>query len=308
MRLQHVMIRTLIVAGVVVLAGCGASKPPARWRPFVTQSEPETQVDSLVHFNEFRTFTIVPYSALASDVVVAGKDEHWEMFALANGVTERGYRYVENLDSADFVLVEKISDDFDSTMDMHAAMLQTPTFLPAVPFPISERSFGSDASLPGHTSSFPHSHPVLKIYAYTNRGKVLYRWAAGGLANDEQFVHASQFLRREFVNHFPMSDFMSENLPLGSGRVGVGLMLWSRDGTNFWPEITRVLPHSPAEDIGLRSEDEIVAINGRNMKNLTYQELFLSIRGNEGDLITIERWRAGEGTKTGTLEVGPGSK
>jgi membrane-associated protease RseP (regulator of RpoE activity) len=204
---------------------------------------------------------------------------------------ERGYRYVDNIASADLVLVEKISDDYDSTMNLRAKLQQAPMFAAVQPFSLISSPFGSDAQLPTGTNSFPLSHPVLNIFIYTKQGKLIYRWAEGGLSNDDNFLHASEHLERRFIDRFPTSKFWSQNLPLGTGRLGLQLRLWSHDGQNFWPDIGRVFPNSPAAAAGVLFGDELLEINGHPMKNVDFRELFRRLRGDVGDTMTIKFFR-----------------
>ncbi len=70
-------------------------------------------------------------------------------------------------------------------------LLHAPPFKAVQAFSLIASPFGSDAPLPTGTNSSPRSHPVLEIFFFTKQGKLVYRWAEGGLSNDENFVHAS---------------------------------------------------------------------------------------------------------------------
>jgi hypothetical protein len=288
-----------------IVSGCSTLKPNG-WTAFVGNPQPEIQVDSLVHFDSLETFTVVPYSSLATDAVIGGRDENWAMFDLANSMMARGYRYVDNIASADLVLTEKISDDYDSTRNMHEELLHAPPFKAVQAFSLIASPFGSDAPLPTGTNSSPRSHPVLEIFFFTKQGKLVYRWAEGGLSNDENFVHASQHLLLRFMGRFPASKFWSQNLPLGAGRLGIELRPWSHDGMNFWPDIGRIFPNSPALKAGLQFGDELLEINGHPMKNVDYQELFRRLRGDVGDTMTLKifRWA---GVRTVQMVMEPSS-
>ena len=152
-----------------IISGCSTFKSSG-WTAFVKEPQPEIRVDSLVDFDSLETFTIVPYSSLASDVVVGGRNENWAMFALANGMILRGYRYVDNIASADLVLTEKISDDYDSEMNMRAELQSTPQFKSVQPFSLISSPFGSDATLPGRTNTLPLSESSAQdFYLYESR-------------------------------------------------------------------------------------------------------------------------------------------
>jgi len=257
------------------------------WSNWDKVPDPENRVDSLVHFENYKTFTILPYSQLAPDIVVAGKDENMEMFGLANSIMKRGYRYVDNLDSADFVLVEKISDDYDPAVPLRSVLETVPVFRNVLPFSLSNSPFGDTAQRPQNIIR-PPSRPLVKIFTYTKDGRLLNRWASGGIAHDIILTHSSIYLMSTFQGNFPPSKSIQTNLPLGNGRLGIGLNIWSRDAINYWPEIQDIQPGSPADNAGLKFADLILDINGKSAKNIDFRELFRRIRGDAGDTIRLK--------------------
>jgi PDZ domain-containing protein len=271
----------------LAISGCSSSTRTGRWGDWAKVPEPENRIDSVVHFENFKTFTILPYSQLAPDIVVAGQDENMEMFGLANSIMKRGYRYVDNLDSADFVLIEKISDDYDPAVPLRSALETVPVFRNVLPFSISNNPFGDSAQRPQNIIR-PPSHPLVKIFIYTKDGRLLNRWGSGGIFRDVILTHSSLYLMSTFQDDFPPSKFIQTNLPLGTGRLGIGLDIWSRDAINYWPEIQDIQPGSPADKAGLKFGDLILDINGRNAKNIDFRELYRRIRGDAGDTVSLK--------------------
>jgi hypothetical protein len=272
---------------LLAVSGCSSATQSGVWAGWAKVPDQENRVDAIVRFENFKTFTILPYSQLATDIVVAGQDENMEMFGLANSMMGRGYRYVDDLDSADFVLVEKISDDYDSAVSLWSVLGTAPVFRNVLPFSLSNNVFGDSAQRPQTILNFP-SHPLVKIFVFTKEGLSLNRWASGGISHNTGLTHASIYLMWRFQDNFPKSKFIQTNLPLGTGRLGIKFIIWSRDAINYWPEIQDVQPGSSADKAGLKFGDLILDINGRSAKNIDFRELFRRIRGDAGDTVSLK--------------------
>ncbi len=83
-----------------------------------------------------------------------------------------------------------------------------------------------------------------------------------------------------------------------SGQVsGIGAAIGTRSSAIT---LVRIIPNSPAEQAGLKAGDELVAINGQTVKNMTVDQAVTKIRGPSGTSVklTIQR---GQATKDYTI-------
>lgn len=70
--------------------------------------------------------------------------------------------------------------------------------------------------------------------------------------------------------------------------TGIGIWIKRKAGL---PHIVSVLPGTPAEEAGLRAQDVIVKVDGRDLEDLTTDQAVDAIKGKEGSVVhlTVER-------------------
>ncbi len=74
--------------------------------------------------------------------------------------------------------------------------------------------------------------------------------------------------------------------------TGIGIVLLSRDGEFY---VSEVYPGSPAEAAGLRSFDQVLAVNGRTTSGLKETDVSALIRGQAGTRVVLTLGRPGAG-------------
>ncbi len=77
--------------------------------------------------------------------------------------------------------------------------------------------------------------------------------------------------------------------------TGIGIVLRSRDGQFY---VGEVYPGSPAEAAGLRSFDQVLAVNGRTTSGLKETDVSALIRGPAGTRVVLTLGRPGAGQPT----------
>ena len=80
-----------------------------------------------------------------------------------------------------------------------------------------------------------------------------------------------------------------DNLPAAAaaplpGLAGIGAVLVERNGA---PVINDVLPHSPAANAGLKSQDTIVWVDYRDVAGMKLEDVVNLIRGPSGSSVVI---------------------
>lgn len=73
--------------------------------------------------------------------------------------------------------------------------------------------------------------------------------------------------------------------------VGIGVTV--ADGSGNGVIIASVIPHTPAEAAGLKRGDQVTAVNGKSTTGQTTDQVVQSIRGPEGQAVTLTIQRAG---------------
>lgn len=72
--------------------------------------------------------------------------------------------------------------------------------------------------------------------------------------------------------------------------VGIGVQVDQKDG---WTTIMTVIPKTPAQEAGLKSGDQIKAVDGVSTEGKTVEEVVAIVRGPEGEKVTLTIGRAG---------------
>jgi carboxyl-terminal processing protease len=85
----------------------------------------------------------------------------------------------------------------------------------------------------------------------------------------------------------------AEERALSGSIVGIGVLLGERDGR---PVIVSVISGGPASRAGMRSGDQVVAVDGEDVLILAPEDVAASIRGEAGTIVvvTVERPATGE--------------
>lgn len=93
-------------------------------------------------------------------------------------------------------------------------------------------------------------------------------------------------------SYFPAEDYASFQDVLDGRYSGVGL--WVRRGSDGAVRVTSVQPKSPADLVGIRPGDELVTVDGIDVRGRTVADVVTRLRGKPGSQVTIEISRDGE--------------
>src|ERR1051325_7897872 len=113
--------KSLALVGLLFLFGCHHN-----WY-WVDGPRWTGKVDSFTHGTIYHYFTAIPYSLLdSSNAQVYGRDENGTLYYTVNRLLQDGFEYVDNVDSADFVLTECIRNDFGWHEDLDEDRMKPP--------------------------------------------------------------------------------------------------------------------------------------------------------------------------------------
>ena len=94
-------------------------------------------------------------------------------------------------------------------------------------------------------------------------------------------------------------EYKQESESIQGSLKGIGVQIGVRDGKLL---IIAPLEDTPGERAGLKSEDEILEIDGKSTKGITVEAAAEKIRGPEGTKVTLLIKRKGEENKSYTIE------
>jgi hypothetical protein len=283
--------RYRIVPLIVLLFCC--CKTTGNWYWVEGTNPPAVYKDSIKQIRYYTTFTAVLYSDLDHDAALIGRQERALLFRLVNEISDRGYRYVENIDSADFIVTQRVTDMYKRGEGLSAQLGHAPGFVNVMPFLLSDRSFNNDVDypFPCQIEKLDRSHPKLDVIVYdAGSRKVIEEWINGAVVNDCNYRSAVQ----NFIWDFGHSLSASPNgfrLPFGHGMAGMGLSVWSLDGDNFWPGVTNLDDSFPAKLAGIKLSDMLLSVDGTSFKNFTTQEVYTLLKSEPGRILHLIVWR-----------------
>lgn len=87
------------------------------------------------------------------------------------------------------------------------------------------------------------------------------------------------------------ADVQQEQSQLSGHFVGIGIQVDIKNGR---PVVVAPLPNSPAQRAGLRADDVILTVNGKETAQMTFTQLSQAIRGPAGSTVTLRILRPAE--------------
>ncbi len=271
-----------VCALVLVLNGCASS-----WYWPEGQPEHLGWRDVTANGRVFSTFTIVPYSALKNDSQLKPEEENAMMFSLMNQMEERGYRYVSQMDSADFIVTEDINTRYTKGEDFSLEFPNRPTLHATRSFTPQTFGFGTYYDVPMPTPWHPQlnrAHTKLNVIVYDGRShSPIHQWVEGVVSADTSFIVAAQNLIVDFSQSLD-----SVAMPMGAGETGFLSRIWTYDLQNFWPIVGR--PSAAAKQVGLKEMDVLLTMDGKSLKNIDAAEFRQRINCEPGRTFDFRVW------------------
>ncbi len=265
-------------------------------------------VDTTVNFRSFQTFAMIPNSALANDRSLTQDEENGLMFYTVNQLELRGYRCVDNLDSADFVICQQVSNDYVKGENLDPSVDTQLVWQAVKPFSLLTSGFGTyfDVPIPENWDyRVVRMHPKLRETIFDGKThRVIRRFAGGGVVADENYRTASQYLIWSFGVSLPFARADGRKGLFGTGMMGLIFNISSYDGHNFWPVVTSVVSKSPAEHHELKPGDNLLSLDGQSLKNVDAFDFLRKVRGPPGRALHFRVWHWGGKLRDVTVIMG----
>lgn len=272
----------------------------------------------------YRTFSVFPQS-LFEKTEMNEILEKQMLFFLRNHLEAKGYKFVELNEQPDFLATINASAKYETsyvppeTVTQRQRVLgQTITTYGTSSGTFNYSTYGSFSSYgwgnysglststtyvpgyittqtytrPGHTIG--HYYPVAGISVYD--GKTLERvWfgTGAGISGNADVRVSSQFVVDYILDELPDAAVPYDQQP-SDGVLGMGVKIFTNDGNNYVPTITAVAQNSPAQKVGLRAFDMILAVDNVSVVNKPLRAVLKLIAGRPGSIARLEVWRVGQ--------------
>lgn len=328
--MQSTMKPKFLFAGAIIaalLAGCASTSRMTNLSPAYLYSKPtvSSYKSPEAKIGDYRTFSVFPQSLFSEKTEMNEILEKQMLFFLRNQLEAKGYKFVELNEQPDFLATISVSSKYETSY-VPPQTVTLPQWVPGrtvTSYGTSSGTFnyntygsyssygwgsysGSSTSttyVPGYMTTqtytrpgytVGHYYPAAGISLYD--GKTLERvWLGTGAGTSD---NADVRVSSQFVVGHILAELPNALVPFGyqpsDGVLGVGVGIFTNDGNNYVPTITKVAKQSPAQKAGLRDYDMILAVDNVSVVNKPFRDVLSLIGGSPGTITRLEVWRTGE--------------
>jgi len=318
----------LPIALLLMIVGCATTRV-TNLTPAYLQLEPSVQSYKDLSFkeSEYRTFSVFASSLISDGTQLGGGIlEKQMLFVLRNAFEELGYKFVELNQSPDFLVTIDGSAQYKEIY-VPPQTLTVPHLEPGRTITTYDNTTGSfnyntygdysscgwgtwsgssvtTSYIPGYITTETYTspgyyagafYPSLSVSVFDGKSLTnVWTGIGTGTSNCPDFRISSQFVLKSLLRQFPPCPHAAENLPLGSGQIGIWVSIYTNDGNNYFPTVIKVVPGLPAEKAGIKVYDMILSIDGITTQNKPLSEVMPLIRGDIGSKVKMSLWRVGK--------------
>ena len=311
----------LLLSGCSTTSGVNNLSPAYLYgKPVVSSyKNPETDISGC------QTFSVFPQSLMYPKTEINEILEKQILFFFRNQLEAKGYRFVELGEKPDFLATINVSSKYETsyvppqTVTVpHWVPGQTLTTYGTKSGSFNYNAYGSDylygrgnyfessqynTYVPGYMTTRTYTrpgytvgyhYPTVEISLYDSKTMERIWLGTGTGQSDNADVRVSgQFVVGDILAELPNAS-TSNFRHVNDGVLGVDLGIYTNDGNNYFPTITRVAQKSPARKAGLLDYDMILAIDNIPVANKPFGDVLKLIGGKPGTIIHLVVWRTGQ--------------
>ncbi len=310
-----------------LMTGCATTPKITNLSPAYLYSKPilSSFKSPEVDFTGYRTFSVFPQSLIAGETEMNEILEKQMLFFLRNQLEVKGYKFVELNQKPNFIATISASSKYETsyvpprtvtlpqwvsgqtihTYGTSSGIFNFNTFGSRSSYGWGNYSGSSTSQtyIPGYMTTqtyrresytIGHYYPVAGISIYDM--KTLQRvWLGTGVGtSDNPDVRvSSQFVISQIVAEFPNAPAPYDYQPT-YGIIDIAIGIFTIDGNNYVPTLTKVVENSPSHKAGLRKHDMILAVDGAQVINKPFGDVMKLINGTPGTTALLDVWRTGE--------------
>lgn len=327
MKTEKYLSLILFVFLSLMMLSCVTSPENTNIRPLLLKNKPlvETYQDPSASFEDYNTFSVIPFSLISGNTDVNEILEKQLLFFLRNAIENKGYKYVEIDESPDFLITIHAKSEYSESY-IPPSSITLPQYVPGQlsttygsnSGSFNYNSFGSLSTYgyghysgtststtytPGYFTSETITRPGYNVgYHYPSVGISVYNsktfqriWhGIGAGTSDNHDVRISgQLVTGNILASFPKAKHPFQYKDLNIGALGTICAVITIDGNNYTPTIVSFSQNSPAKKAGLRLYDIITSIDGTSVVNKTVFDIFELSTGSPGSKANIQVFRNG---------------
>jgi hypothetical protein len=252
-----------------------------------------------------KKFSIVRFHDIDSSIELPRRTEDAFAYAISNNLIQRGYIYTPFFDSADFILASVATEAYHTRYRVTESIDAIPSLRRVGTIDLASLDFGTAADYPIATPSVGalRCNPYLAVVLYSPRSmRPVYTYTARAVARDTDYRIPLGMLVVNFARKLP---FAGTNWKPGSGVLGLWFDIYTVDGENFWPRVTRADSTTLASTSDVRTGDLLIGVDGVDMKNIPFLTLLSHLVGEAGEKKQLVLWRWPGRIMNVTLRMAP---
>jgi hypothetical protein len=191
---------------------------------------------------------------------------------------QRGYKYTEIMDSADFVVQAECRDGYNLGKKLKPLVEHTPPLIVQKPVRFIDLISTGFTPIP-RDLWFQLSSPLLFIHAYDRNKNPLGTWVAGAEQRNGNYEEASRRLMDDVAEILP-TNWLTDD-PASSSPGIVGFYAEQNQATGYL-EVKTIVERSPADYGGLMEGDQLLKFDSINLKNCAWETFRELNRGEAG--------------------------
>lgn len=315
---------------LLIFSGCSTiSVPPHNLQATALKSQPVIQISPNKNHDltDYRTFSIIAPELLSkvnsnTSNETPGKtdlnntvEKMHLLFMLRNALEGRGYLFINEPASADFIAtLESLHKNKETYVTpkivKHSKFSPNETFQAKIYSALNNNSvwgeyYLAQATSPTYETKLSQTtpeglvggtyYPQIDITLFDkNTMQVVWQGSAVGASHNPTPQISSQLVIRSLVSQIKASKFRFDNFPLNTGKIGMGFAIVTTDGKHFYPAVTGLFPTGSAKEAGIKKADYLIKINNVSSLNKSTAEIAKMLSGKANTEIKLKVWRTGK--------------
>lgn len=307
-------IKPVLLILLIFLAGCASEELKPGVIQVYTMPMISTEKDPDADFSKYKNFAIWPVAELLKEVTISPIIEKQLLFMARNYLESTGYNYVDDIQKSDFYVGLVFANEQGSVYEP-PSVRTIPWYVPGETQTTNIDLYGSTGyhwgtamtQTPGYyiplTYTTPGKHiyyylPFIQVLIVDKTSKEIVWRGTGTFATPESDIRLTgQLLILELLagkyneKRFPICPAWYELKDVNDGTFGIGFMIMTVNGNDFYPVIGQIWQDSPADKQGLKVYDIITHIDGQNTLNWPRSKVRKAFYKKQGEdlRLTINR-------------------
>lgn len=314
---------TLFICFLIIVEGCSSSNDITNISPAYLYSTPSVKAYESFSSNMrwAHTFSVFPYSVITGNTERNSILDEQLLFYVRSLFEGRGYKFVSIDGGPDFLVTLNTSSPYYE-FSMLPQSYSVPTWVPGQSISVKGSSDGTfnfntygdvnmngwgnwnqnsttTIDLPGYATTTTYTrpgynvgrfYPTIDMFVFDPKTfKAVWTARGVGVSDNSDVRISGQIVMGAMVKEYPSPN--ETGISDQSGFIGIRLGLFTNNGNSYYPTVLELVDGMPAKNKGMRLYDMIIAIDGKDTRNMPVSEVLNLLRGVEDSKVDLSVWR-----------------